>query len=178
MSCSGIQLDLCTASPSTVKGIFEHDVGAWLWREAAARHAHLAHLDGPPYLVEIRALLRDSGVFTRKLQGLLMAYLAGAFFRTTVCRCGEVFAEPTHWWAHFVWQCPNTAEARELLKLPLPGAEEAHSGLPQTLQENMIQFMRTPWIATGLLPDPRVRFPPPAEPEACIWSNLFGECPL
>ena len=34
----------------------------------------------------------------------------------------------------------------------------------------MVQYIHTPWIATGLLPDPRCRMPPPADPEIVRWT--------
>ena len=61
---------------------------------------HLAHLDGPPYLDEIRKLITPGGGLTAKSRGVLRAYLAGAFYRGCICACGRIFGESWQWWAH------------------------------------------------------------------------------
>ena len=48
ITASGRRLDLRAEAPLHVRHLAEVDVEAALWRQAAGRHEHLAHLDGPP----------------------------------------------------------------------------------------------------------------------------------
>ena len=171
-SATGLRFDLRHAAPRSIRRVMEHDVETWLWQEAARRHAHLSHLDGKPYLEGIFDLLwGKSGSLDKRLGGLLRAFLAGAFFRTCTCQCGAHFAEPMFWWSHFVWQCPQTGEVREMLREPLGDLRP----VPEALFGTVEAYIHTPWIATALLPDPRSRQPPPAEPEVVRWTLGNGD---
>ena len=172
-----------TAAPDSVKFLAERDVKKHLWEKAASRHAHLAHLEGAPYLDAARELLEDGGGLSKKQRGLLKAFLAGAFFRSTECTCGQTFDDPMSWWAHFVWACPNTQAGREYLKLPQHEGKHSLDGLDDGFMDRIVQYLHLPWVQTAVLPDPRARAPGPATPEIIKWQvpegyqALFaGEC--
>ncbi len=63
-TAAGVLLDLSAEDRWLVRQIADADTEAWLWRQAAQRHAHLAHLDGPPHLAALRQLLRHPGQLT------------------------------------------------------------------------------------------------------------------
>ena len=175
----GVQLDLAMAAPDSVRRIAEEDAETAAWKRAAARHSHLAHLDGSPYLDAARRLVSDRSVRTAAQRGMLKAFLSGKFFRFTRCRCGASFADPARCWAHWVWECPDTAEARELLKTPLHSVSgPSYPGLPHDFGAKLGSFLHTPWVQTALLPDPRQSDPPPADPEVVKWRLHPHDEPL
>ena len=111
-------LELATAAPQTVLHLARRDAERTAWVQAAARHQHLSHLEDPPYLEAHRRLLMSSSPLTRKQQGLLRAFAAGSFFRSSVCLCGSRFPTPLQWWSHYAWECPHTAEGRSAAQFP------------------------------------------------------------
>ena len=130
-TAAGFVIDFATAAPDSVRQLAERDALQHIWRQAAGRHGHLAHLDGAPYLDAARELLTEGGCLTRKQRGLLRAFLAVAVFRSTVCTCGESFDDPMKWWAHYAWACPHTQAAREYMKLPQHVGAHSLEGLDE-----------------------------------------------
>ncbi len=108
----GELVDLEALDPFDIRQMVEDQVARWLWCRAAERPEHLAHVDCPPYLVEARKLIRESGALTARQKGLLRAFLAGAFSRADVCRCGAVFPDAMQVWAHLAWKSEATVELR------------------------------------------------------------------
>ncbi len=90
----GVAVDLTKDDPWMIRALAEAETETWIWQQAAKRHAHLSHLDGQPHLAVLRQMLKPHGQLTPKQQGLLKAFLPGAFFRTSVCTCGEFFRSP------------------------------------------------------------------------------------
>ena len=105
-----------------------------------------------------------------KQRGLLKAFLAGAFFISTECTCGQAFDDPMSWWAHFVWACPNTQAGREYLKLPQHVGKHSLDGLDNGFMERIGQYLHLPWVQTAVLPDPRAQAPGPASPAITEWK--------
>ena len=179
LTAGGLQIDLATASPDTVRRLAERDATAEAWRRAAASHEHLAHLDDPPFLEVLQRLVGPKSVLDRRQRGLLKGFSAGAFFRFSVCRCGAAFNSATRCWAHFAWECDITAEFREGLCFPLHSlAAATYEGVPADFVTKIRRFVDTPWVQTGILPDPRATDPPPANPEIVRWKVPAGVEPL
>ena len=182
----GSEVNLATAAPESIRRLAERDVLQHVWRQAAARHRHLAHLDGAPYLDAARELLAEGSGLSCKQKGLLRAFLAGAFFKSTTCTCGEHFDDPLHWWSHFAWECPNTQPARDYMQIPQHIGKKSIEGLDEQFMQKVRRYLHLPWIQTAVLPDPRDHFPGPAAPEIIEWrvpeggmaalsSNCFGD---
>ena len=175
---SGRLLRLDQTDPYEVKRLAEEYTCRWLWRQAATRHEHLAHLDGPPALAAHRKLTETQGQLTRKQAGLLRAFLAGAFFRSDTCVCGAFMADPMRLWAHLAWQCDATREQRQHVG--------QHEGLGQdwaSFEEKIGRYLHTRWVQTALLPDPWHEAEPAEDQGIIEWqcdetlSRLFsGDC--
>ena len=75
---AGHQLDLVRTAPDTVRRIAEQDAETAAWRRPAARHSHLAHLEGTPYLDAARRLVGDRSVLSTAQRGILKAFLVCA----------------------------------------------------------------------------------------------------
>ena len=56
---AGVEIDLENDSPAWVKQRAENDAEQCMWRRAAARHAHLAHLDGAPHMEAAAEMLEE-----------------------------------------------------------------------------------------------------------------------
>lgn len=166
-------INLESDSPLWVKQRAEEDAEQCMWRQAASRHAHMAHLDGGPYLEAVKELL-DEGSLTVRQTGLSRAFLPGAFFRSTECICGESFDDALAWWGHFAWSCPGTQGCRLSLTVPQHTGRKSLEGLPEEFAEKIVQFAHLPWIRTALLPDPRARLPGPADPAIMRWRVPDG----
>ena len=81
--------------------------------------------------------------------------------------------------AHFVWECPGTAEGRARLDLPQHFTHAvSYDGLPEGFAERIRVFLHTPWVQTAWLPDLRADDPPPAEPEVVRWEINGDASPL
>ena len=178
-TADGFELDLLSEAPLTVKKLAEEDATRLSWRRAAARHEHLAHLDRVPYLPAVHRLLADSGSLTVRQKGLLRAFMAGGFFRATSCTCGATFENPMRCWAHYVWECPGTAEGRAKLHTPQHFTHAiSYNGLPEGFADRIRGYLHTPWVQTAWLPDPRGDDPPPANPAEVRWQISDDAMPL
>jgi hypothetical protein len=159
----GDLVDFEALDPFDVKQLVEDQVARWLWCKAAKRHEHLAHLDCPPHLVEARKLTSASGALTAPQKGLLRAFLAGAFFRADVSRCGAVFPNSMQLWAHLAWQCEATAELRSW------AGETGDTPAPESFRQRILPFVHTHWVQTAMLPDPWQDTPVGAGTEIVRW---------
>ena len=167
----GREIDFNTCSADSAKRLAGRDAELIAWRRAAARHRHLAHLEGPPHLETARRLVSDRSVLPPSQRGLLKAFLAGKFFRFSVCRCGERFDDAERCWAHFAWECPLTEELRSTLTTPMHSASaSSYPGAPTDFVEKIRNFSHTAWVQTALLPDPRQHDPPAASPGIIRWD--------
>ena len=114
------------------------------WKEAAKRHELYEHLGGPPFLGGLTKVLNKLG---GREKHLVEGFLAGSYSGARTCRCDETFDNDQRLWWHVWWKCPlselqRQAEIKDRIRLP------ASRGF-------------TPWMATGLFPDPFVDFPGP-----------------
>ena len=80
---NGTKIDLESDAPAWIRQRAESDAEQCMWRQAAARHAHLAHLEGAPFL-DAALEMREEDSLTTRQAGLSRAFLAGAFFLSLI----------------------------------------------------------------------------------------------
>ena len=168
---NGGTMDFENDSAAWIKDRAESDAVQCMWRQAAARHAHLAHLDGEPFMDAAVELFAEDSL-TKRQAGLLRALLAGAFFRSSTCVCGETFGDALQWWEHYAWHCPCTQPCRDGLAVPQHVGTKSLEALPDDFVDKIRGFGHLPWVRTAWLPDPRERLPGPAEPPITKWDRV------